>query len=40
LIGTISAACYLFIVDQPITALDMDAMSDPKADPMRAGVGP
>ncbi len=40
LIGAISAACYLFIVDQPITALDMDAMSDPKADPMRAGAGP
>ena len=28
LIGVVSAACYLFIVDQPITAADMDAASD------------
>ena len=27
LIGVASAASYLFIVDQPITALDMDAAS-------------
>jgi cyanate permease len=31
LIGTVSAASYLFVVDQPITAADMDAMSGPGA---------
>ena len=31
LIGVVSAASYLFVVDQPITALDMDAMSGPGA---------
>jgi sugar phosphate permease len=30
-IGVASAASYLFIVDQPITALDMDALSQPAA---------
>lgn len=40
LIGTISAACYLFIVDEPITALDMDAMSDPNADAVQVGAAP
>ena len=37
LIGVASAASYLFIVDQPITAMDMDALSDPGA--ARFGVG-
>jgi sugar phosphate permease len=31
LIGVVSAASYLFVVDQPITAMDMDAMSHPGA---------
>ncbi|HEY0912636.1 MAG TPA: MFS transporter, partial [Bradyrhizobium sp.] len=30
LIGAVSAGCYLFVVDQPITADDMDAASDAK----------
>ena len=29
--GVVSAASYVFIVDQPITAVDMDAMSHPGA---------
>jgi hypothetical protein len=29
LIGVVSAASYLIVVDQPITAVDMDAMSHP-----------
>jgi sugar phosphate permease len=37
LIGVASAASYLFIVDQPITAADMDALSDPGAMALRAG---
>ena len=37
LIGVASAASYLFIVDQPITATDMDALSDPGAASWRAG---
>jgi hypothetical protein len=37
LIGVASAASYLFIVDQPITAADMDALSDPGAIPLRMG---
>ena len=28
-IGTGSAACYMFVVDKPITAADMDAVSGP-----------
>jgi hypothetical protein len=28
-IGVVLAASYLFVVDQPITAVDMDAMSHP-----------
>ena len=36
LIGVASAASYLFIVDQPITARDMDALSDPAALPLPA----
>ncbi|WP_280972576.1 MULTISPECIES: hypothetical protein [unclassified Bradyrhizobium] len=30
MIGVVSAGCYLFIVDQPITAADMAAVSDTK----------
>ena len=37
LIGVASAASYLFVVDQPITAMDMDALSDPGAASLRAG---
>jgi hypothetical protein len=37
LIGVASASSYLFIADQPITAEDMDALSDPGAIPLRAG---
>jgi sugar phosphate permease len=40
LIGTISAACYLFMVDQPIMASDMDAISDPGAGDFPAGAAP
>jgi sugar phosphate permease len=36
LIGIASAASYLFIVDQPITAMDMDALSHTGAIPLRA----
>src|ERR1700761_2510306 len=35
-IGVASAASYLFVVDQPITASDMDALSDPAAAPLPA----
>jgi sugar phosphate permease len=38
-IGVASAASYLFIVDQPITALDMDALSQPTAASLGAGGG-
>jgi sugar phosphate permease len=38
LIGVISAASYLFIVDQPITATDLEAMSDPDTDALRIGA--
>jgi sugar phosphate permease len=38
LIGVVSAASYLFIVDQPITAADLEAMSDPETDALRVGV--
>lgn len=38
LIGVISAASYLFVVDQPITASDLEAMSDPDADALRVGA--
>jgi sugar phosphate permease len=37
LIGVASAASYLFIVDQPITAVDMDAASHPGAASLQAG---
>ncbi len=30
LIGTVSAGCYMFVVDQPITAAQLDATSDAK----------
>ncbi len=36
LMGLASAASYLFIVDQPITALDIDALSSPRAEPFAA----
>jgi sugar phosphate permease len=36
LVGLASAASYLFIVDQPITALDLDAASASKAVPFQA----
>jgi hypothetical protein len=38
LIGVVSAASYLFIVDQPITAADMDAISHPGATPLKVGA--
>ena len=38
LIGVVSAASYLFVVDQPITAVDMDAMSHPGVTPLKAGA--
>src|SRR6202453_2008289 len=38
LIGVVSAASYLFIVDQPITAMDMDAISHPGATALKAGA--
>ena len=38
LIGVVSAASYFFIVDQPITAMDMDAISDPGAAVLKAGA--
>src|SRR5580692_3050947 len=36
LIGVASAACYLFIVDQPITETEMDALSYPRGAPAGA----
>jgi MFS family permease len=38
LIGVVSAASYFFVVDQPITAMDMDAISDPGAAVLKAGA--
>ncbi|WP_024510977.1 MFS transporter [Bradyrhizobium sp. ARR65] len=40
LIGVVSAGCYLFAVDRPITASDMDAMSDPQMHPLKVGASP
>jgi len=40
LIGVVSAGSYLFIVDQPITAADMDAVSAPDAAAVGLGVNP
>ena len=37
LIAVASAGSYLFIVDAPITAMDMDAISDPGAAPLAGG---
>jgi cyanate permease len=37
LIGVASAGSYLFIVDQPITAADIDAVSQDGAAPLPAG---
>jgi hypothetical protein len=37
LIGGASAASYLLVVDQPITAADMDALSLPQSLSLRAG---
>ena len=34
LIGVISAGCYLFVVDQPITAAEMDAASLFRVEPV------
>jgi cyanate permease len=34
LIGTVSAGCYLFVVDQPITAAEMDAASRLRVEPV------
>ncbi len=36
LIGLASAASYLFIVDQPITAADLDAVAQQEAASLRA----
>jgi sugar phosphate permease len=38
LIGVVSAASYFFVVDQPITAADMDAISQPGAAALKAGA--
>ena len=38
LIGVISAASYLFVVDQPITASDLEAMSDQDGAALRVGT--
>ena len=40
LIGAVSAGCYLFVVDQPITAADMDAASDAKIGPLGVSANP
>jgi cyanate permease len=40
LIGVVSAASYFFVVDQPITATDMDAISQPEAAVLKAGAAP
>jgi cyanate permease len=37
LIAVASAGSYLFIVDAPITAMDMDAVSHPGAAPLAGG---
>jgi MFS family permease len=37
-IGVVSAASYFFIVDQPITAMDMDAISHPGPAALKAGA--
>jgi cyanate permease len=40
LIGAVSAGCYLFVVDQPITAAEMDAASDVKIGAHGVGANP
>jgi hypothetical protein len=40
LIGTVSAGCYLFVVDQPITAAAMDAASGVKIGALGVGANP
>jgi MFS family permease len=40
LIGVVSAGCYLFIVDQPITAAELDAASGANLDPLGVGAKP
>jgi sugar phosphate permease len=39
-IGVVSAGCYLFIVDQPITAAELDAASGTNLDPLGVGAKP
>jgi sugar phosphate permease len=40
LIGVVSAGCYLFIVDQPITAAELDAASGANVDHLGVGANP
>jgi sugar phosphate permease len=40
LIGVVSAGCYLFIVDQPITAAELDAASGADVDSLGVGAKP
>src|ERR1700759_388869 len=40
LIGVVSAGCYLFLVDQPITAAEMDAASGANIDSLGVGANP
>jgi sugar phosphate permease len=40
LIGVVSAGCYLFIVDQPITAAELDAASGASLDSLGVGAKP
>jgi sugar phosphate permease len=40
LIGVVSAGCYLFIVDQPITAAELDAASGANLDSLGVGAKP
>ena len=40
LIGVVSAGCYLFIVDEPITAAELDAASGANIDSLGVGANP
>jgi sugar phosphate permease len=40
LIGVVSAGCYLFVVDQPITAAELDAASDATIGSLGVGAKP
>jgi sugar phosphate permease len=40
LIGAVSAGCYLFVVDQPITAAELDAASGAKIGGLGVGANP